>query len=290
MDLLTRINVTPSRAALLALLLTPACTLDTKVGGNPDETGEDSSSGTDGAGTTSSASATEGPADTEDQTEPDDPSATSAPPDPTDGVPTEGEPCIVIETQLVLDEVGPGGFSLEQLLADKLGPRASTLQFASEPLALSDQWKGKALPVTVELTYTGGQVVWIDSEVNPEYDDEDEGLGPHEECNDSLEAEVELDFVTEAGEFAEHRTATLRASTVERASLQVDLTPDLTGSFDHTSLYSDPEWTSTAVSVAGTWDGDKAGGDLNNEVELDGGTVGFGSIARWGDEIEPAFP
>src|SRR5688572_28060697 len=114
MSFSNRINVTTSCAALLALLLAPACTLDTKVGGNPDDTGDDPSSGTDGDGTTTSASttsasapsasATECPAETEDQ------SSTTTPGDPTETGPAEALPCIDVETVLELAEVGPGGF------------------------------------------------------------------------------------------------------------------------------------------------------------------------------------
>jgi hypothetical protein len=49
----TRINGSTSCAALLTLLLTPACTLDTKVGGNPDsETDTEDGSGTGSTGST----------------------------------------------------------------------------------------------------------------------------------------------------------------------------------------------------------------------------------------------
>lgn len=284
----TRTTLETSGVAL-ALLLAPACVLDNKVGGTPltDGTDDDPSSGSDGAAT-DTTSVTEGSSDPDDPSASVGPSGTGEPPNPTGADdttagPVEEQPCLEVETVLALDEAGPGGFSAEEVLAGKLGPRETTLQFADEPLSLSEQWKSKSLPLTVELRYEGGQIRWIDSEVNPDYEDMDEG-GLFEDCEDRLLVDVEYDFVTERGEFAEHRAATLEAFGVASASLQIELTPDVMGSFDHTTLYSDPEWVSTAVHVGAFWEGMLAGGELLNEAEFLGG-IGFGTIAAWGDPL-----
>jgi hypothetical protein len=289
MDFFTRLSL--STLSLLVVLAAPGCLIDNKIADNPNvgSTGDDDpSTGTDSAGTTSATTSgtTSGGTD-----EPGDPSATDTStttanptePDQTTGA-TEVEPCIEIETVHAPAEQTPGGFSAEEVLAGKLGPRASTLQFADEPVVLSDQWKSKAFPVTVELRYEGGQVRWIDSEPNPDY--VDEGLGPEVTCDDRMLVDVEIDFVTEAGEFDEHRAATLTASTVEFASLEVELTPEVMGTFDHTTLYSDPEWVSESVTLHASWQGALAGGGLSNLVKVKD-FVGFGGIAGWGDEIVP---
>lgn len=260
-------------AVSLAALL--ACSVD--KGGDDGEGGSSGgTAGSDSAGTTSA-----GPGSTGDE--------------PTTGLVGEGDaPCVDTPTVLAVDEASTLGFSAEQLLADKLGPRATTLQFASEPTVLDPAWKGKALPLTVELRHEGGEVRFIDSEPNPDYDDSGNESGPPSECVDRLEVDVTLDFVTAAGELDEHRPGVLTATAVERADVQVDLLPPaLTGSLDPTTLYSDPEWKVSALIVYGTWKGDQAGGSLLNEVRIgegEDGSVGFGPLAGWGDEIEGSSP
>jgi hypothetical protein len=288
----SRIHLT----SLLALALT-GCVLDTKVVDNPD----DSSSGgaaTEGEPGNSTSSATEGGGTVADPdpsaaTEPGTGTATTTGANPTvsgsatDGDPEPVQPCIETKTELALDQLSPGGFSAEQLLADKLGARVTTLKFANEPLSLSDQWKGKELPFTIELIYMGGPIEWIDSEFNPDYNDSGED-GPGAECNDRMNVGVIVDFFTEGGEFDENRPAVLEALTVEHASTSVEqFDPPVTGSFDVTTLYSDPEWVSEDLDMHCTWQGDKAGGELFNEVLVggEGGFIGAGSVASWGDEL-----
>jgi hypothetical protein len=289
MDFTARIQLS---ACFLAFALT-GCVLDTKVGDNPDEdsTGSDTEqpgASTDEPGVTgpqiNDTDSASGGATDDSATEP----GSGGGPSDTEGVFPGVDPCIEIVTTLELAEQSPGGFSAEQLLADKLGPRASTLLFSKDPTTLSEQWKEKPFPVTVELRHEGGKIEWIDSEVNPEYEDEDEGIGPLEECNDRLRIEAELDFVTEGGEFDEHRTIVLFADSVELARGQVDIfEPPVDGTFDVTTLYSDPEWVSNGLFIGATWQGDKAGGELLSAVVVggDGGFAGFGTVATWGDEL-----
>jgi hypothetical protein len=208
----------------------------------------------------------------------------------TDGDPTGGEgnlPCIDTPTVLAADEASPLGFSGAALLADKLGERETSLTFFNEPTTLSDQWKSKVLPLTVALRHEGGEIRFIDSEVNPDYDDSGNESG-FDECTDRIEVDVKFDFVTEAGEFDEHRDAVLIATTVERADLRAELMPPgIMGSLDPAGLYSDPEWVVESVQIGAIWQGELAGGSLLNQVQIgegEGASVGFGSIAEWGDE------
>jgi hypothetical protein len=270
--------------ALFLSLSLVGCVLDTKVVDNP---GGSSTGATEADDTgASTGGATEGGSDA--SGEPGTISATVSSGDPTAtaGEPAPVEPCIEVSAPLAFDEPSPGGFSAAELLADKLGPRTSTLKFADEPLTLSDAWKGEELPFTIELVYMGGPVEWIDSEFNPEY--EGFGDGPGVECDDRMNVGVQVVFSTEQGEFDEDRPAVLEALTVERATTSVDLfeTPPA-GSFDVTTLYGDPEWVSVDLDLAGTWEGALAGGNLFNEVQVGGddGFIGAGTIAWWGDEI-----
>lgn len=212
--------------------------------------------------------------------------------DATTGEVEGNNPCIDTPTVLGGDEASPLGFSGEELLVGKLGPRVTTLAFASEPTTLSDDIKGLILPLTVELRHEGGEIRFIDSEVNPDYDDSGNESGFPGECVDRLEIDVEIDFVTDGGNFDEHRPAVLVAFSVERATARVELLPPgLEGSFDPAAIYDpaeDPPWIVTSIEIGATWDGALAGGTLLNEVHIgegEDGSVGFGSIAGWGDEI-----
>lgn len=267
-------------ASFLSLSLA-GCVLDTKVADNPDGSSSGDTDDETGASTSSAEGGTDGSGEPE-------PTATVSSGDPTatTGASEPVAPCIEVNTPLALDEPSPGGFSAEQLLADKLGPRASTLTFAEEPTTLSDAWKGEVLPFTIELIYMGGPIEWIDSEVNPEYEDLDDGPGV--ECEDRLNVGVQVVFFTEQGEFDEDRPAVLEALTVERATTSVELfDPPPMGSFDVAALYGDPEWVSVDLDLAATWEGALAGGSLFSEVLVggEGGFIGAGTVAWWGDEI-----
>lgn len=253
----------------LAALL--ACTV--KNGGDTDDTSTGSTGST--GGSTSSGSTTGNPTSTTGN-------ATGE-----DGL----GGCIDTPMVLAADDPTPLGVTAQELLADKLGARDTTLTFGTEPTSLSEALKGKELPLAVTLRYEGGEVRWIDSEIDPDYMNPGTDGGFPGECNDRLEIDVELDFVTEAKEFDEHVAAVLTATTPERAEVAADLLPPaLTGSFDLTTVYEDDvmEWVITDMTIVGTWQDGMAGGSLLNEVQVGGedGFVGFGPLASWGDAIE----
>lgn len=250
----------------VSLALT-ACTLDKGAG-------DESSSATDSASSASD-------------------SGTTGRDDPTDSTGTTGtteanKPCIDTPTVLAVDESSPLGFSAAQLLQDKLGKRSSTLIFAPDPTVLSDDRKNKQLPLEVELRHEGGEVRFIDSSENPDYDNQGTESGLID-CTDRLEVDVEVDFVTAAKEFDEHRMGILTATTVDRAQLDVDLSPPgLEGNLDEATIYTDPEWVITRIDLGGTWQGTSAGGSVLTEILVggDSGFAGYGPIASWGDAID----
>ncbi|MCY0989553.1 hypothetical protein OV203_20620 [Nannocystis sp. ILAH1] len=222
-------------------------------------------------GDTSTSDPTEGPGDTT---------------GPADG---EGAPCIDTPTVIAVDADTPLGNTAQGLLADKLGPRSTLLTFAEEPLSLADAWRGVTLPLSVELRYEGGEIRWIESEINPEFG----GEGFPGECLDRLEVDVGFDFVTEGLEFDEHRDGVLQFVDAESASLRVELLPPgLNGSLDPATLYKDeePQWVVTGIEIGATFQGAALGGSLLNEVHVgddESGFVGFGNVGWWGDPIEP---
>ncbi len=266
----------------VSLALT-ACTGDK---GDSDGTAGSTSSGSSGDPATDSASSSA----TAGTTTSDDPTTGSSEPGTGTTEPTgeSNNPCIDTPTVLTVDEASALGFSAAQLLDGKLGMRTATLTFAGEPTSLSDDLKNKQLPLAVELRHNGGEVRFIDSSENPDYDDSGNESG-FIDCSDRLEVDVEFDFVTEAKEFDEHRNGILIATTVERAQLDVELAPPgLTGSFDPATAYSDPEWVLTKLNLSATWQGALAGGSVLNEVLVGGadGFAGYGPLASWGDPID----
>jgi len=266
----------------VSLALT-ACTGDK---GDSDGTAGSTSSGSSGDPATDSASSSA----TAGTTTSDDPTTGSSEPGTGTTEPTgeSNNPCIDTPTVLAVDEASALGFSAAQLLDGKLGMRTATLTFAGEPTSLSDDLKNKQLPLAVELRHNGGEVRFIDSSENPDYDDSGNESG-FIDCSDRLEVDVEFDFVTEAKEFDEHRNGILIATTVERAQLDVELAPPgLTGSFDPATAYSDPEWVLTKLNLSATWQGALAGGSVLNEVLVGGadGFAGYGPLASWGDPID----
>lgn len=271
--------------AALSLSVALGCTVDK---------GDDSGSESASTGSESSSSPSTGDGPTTGILEPEGTTGTTGDgtTDATTGEVGGNTPCVDTPTVLGGDEASALGFSGEELLVGKLGPRSTTLSFSSEPTTLNDDIKGLMLPLTVELRHEGGEIRFIDSEVNPDYDDSGNDSGFPGECVDRLEIDVELDFVSAGGEFDEHREAVLVAFSVERATARVELLPPgLEGSFDPAGIYDpaeDPPWIVTSIEIGATWDGTLAGGTLLNEVRIgegDDGIVGFGPIAGWGDEI-----
>ncbi|HEY8378745.1 MAG TPA: hypothetical protein VIK91_19770 [Nannocystis sp.] len=282
----------------LSLAVLVAC--GAKGDGDTDDSATGTTAGVDSTGesdsTTGGSGSTTGDATTGDS-DPTTGATTEEPTDSTDGENTGGgSACIDTPTVLGLDEATPLGATAAEILADKLGERMTTLTFMTEPTSLSDAWKGKQLPLTVTLRHEGGEIRWVDSEPDPEWTGEgDEGFPG--ECQDRLEIDVELDFVTAEGELDEHPKAVLRAVTAERAELMVDLIPPgLGGSLDLETLYKPDEMFPTVVrnvTIAGTWQGNLAGGVVLHEIQIgsdENGIVGFGPLASWGDVIEPIDP
>lgn len=267
-----------------------ACTIDK---GSGDESSSSASASATDSASSASNSTSDDPTETPQTTSSASTTGDSTSDPPGDDTGTTGPtgdnlPCIDTPTVLAVDESSPLGFSAAQLLADKLGKRTTTLTFAGEPTVLSDDLKNKQLPLEVELRHGGGEVRFIDSSENPDYDDSGNESG-FIDCTDRLEIDVEVDFVTEAKEFDEHRKGILTATTVERADLSVALSPPgLEGSFDPAAVYTDPEWAITKIDLGGTWQGTSAGGSVLNEVLVggDGGFAGYGPIASWGDAID----
>jgi hypothetical protein len=206
-----------------------------------------------------------------------------------------------IESSTVIDASAQTalGFSAEDMLDGKLGTRQSELRFATEPTFLASEIAGKILPLEVTLAWQDGEIRFIESEPDPDHDWGDNlgGFGP--ECHDRIEVDVVFSFVTAGGELDEQRQTTLVARSVDRAHIArgsvtgegTDLYPPaLQGSLDPDAIFDDPDVTLRVLVAMATWHDDLAGGSLGTEIQGgpdhgDGGWIGFGPIASWGDEI-----
>lgn len=275
-----------TRVLTISLAALMACTAD-----KGDDSGESASeANTDSASSSETGAEPTEPQSTQIHGDTDEVETEGAETGDTDTGEVGGEPqCVDTPTVLAGDESSPLGFSGEELLLGKLGVRATTLKFAGEPTTLRDEIRGLELPLSVELRHEAGEIRWVDSEPNPNYDNQGNESGL-QECTDRLEIDVKLDFVTAEGELDEHVDAVLVATEVETATLQVEV-EQLAGSLDLTQIYkadADPQWQITRVYLGGTWKGELAGGSVMHEVLVgddEDGFAGFGPLAFWGDEI-----
>jgi hypothetical protein len=266
--------MTYTKLALPCLALSLIFGCDPKDGGQPpDEAGDASTGGDDSgddAGSGPSNDTSEGPG---------------------------GAGCLESVTVLEPDAVAPLGFSAEAMLEGKVGTRKSELVFANEPTNLSSEIAGRVFPLEVTLAWAGGEVRWIESEPDPDWDWGGQ-LGGFPECLDRFEVDVEVHLVTEGGELDEHVETTLLARNIDRAELVgsprittgADLSLELQGSLDPNTLFDDPDVEVMGLFIGATWYEDLAGGSLLVEIRGgadhgDGGWIGFGNIASWGDEI-----
>jgi hypothetical protein len=227
--------------------------------------------------------------------------------DPSDGAGSDsdtneviGQACIESVTVIDADTVTALGFSAEAMLEDKLGTTKKELVFLDEqPAPLSTTIAGRTFPLEVTLAWDGGEVRWIESEVDPDHDFGEQLGGPDPGCYDRVEVDVSLSLVTADRELDEQLRTTLTARTRERAELTdegsgADLyPPDLQGELDPATIYDSTTVTVQRLSAAGTWLEDRAGGAIMVELLLSSDDaasdlVGFGRLARWGDEIPPA--
>ncbi len=193
-------------------------------------------------------------------------------------------PCLSTSTDVTLDEELPGGRTAQDVADHAAGEHVSELRWAEDG-ELDEAHKGHVTPVTVSVALTGG-ARWVDREVDPEYDNG--GLeADWAECEDYLELDVTVGFVTEDGEFNESGAAVLTSYDLTYSSLRLRMEPEqLAGSFDEASVF--PDWVLNYLELSGQFGPDTAGGELAVEIQSPGdgpeGVVGFGFVASWGDQ------
>jgi hypothetical protein len=177
-------------------------------------------------------------------------------------------PCTATTTVVSFDEVTALGFSAEELMAVVGGPRAEVFEWYSS---------GDTTDLTLELSYTGGEVRFVDQEPREGADtgaiyeaaaadldtDEPRDTGPADtgpfdtgdggvECPDSLSMDLTLVFATADGSFDESVDALLYADSLDGARASAEAAfDDLVGAYVPTDPTLVPEeWDTFGV----TWD------------------------------------
>ncbi|MEJ7733021.1 MAG: hypothetical protein WKG00_27965 [Polyangiaceae bacterium] len=173
----------------------------------------------------------------------------------------------VVSTPLALDEVSTLGFSAADALPTLEGPRTETLLWA----------KGGDTVLSLEALYVGGETRLVESEYRS-YGQ----TTPELDCPPAIEIDLDLDFATADGQFAETWQATARADSAQSASFfhDIDLGA-LTGTYQVTEV--DPaDYDSVSVFASVVFSGQAASGSLSGQATFsesdrtgdDDGTVG----------------
>lgn len=255
-------------STLLALLV--ACDLGSKsVSGTAEDGGATDGDDTSGTGSTGTSDPSADAGE----------SSSGGPGDPQD------QPaCLETRSMLALDEVSPLGFPASDLLALSDGWTTSFGWYPPDgPVDIVPA--GTETTLDIGLSYLGGPIVYVESELNPDYLEE-----IPTECEDYLEIEVEIVFHTADGRFDEQFLTTAVTTSPEALSFQQRFAPDgFTGSFSSAEVsFSSEDGVVDYFDLAGVFaEAADPVGTLAIEVLInpgddpDGGIVGYGFIASW---------
>jgi hypothetical protein len=113
---------------------------------------------------------------------------------------SDNDPCIATEHPMGFEEETPLGFSARDAVDGVAGPHATQLEWLEpvEPHLIEVEPAGEIVDLTLDVSYEGGEVLYIDLEPNPESD------ATPERCEPLLLVDVVVGFTTSDGRFAEH--------------------------------------------------------------------------------------
>ena len=195
---------------------------------------------------------------------------------------------VCLETETVITdsaEVTPLGFSADDVIAISNGWSSDMVWLPNEgPIMVEPA--GTMTQVNLGMTYSGGAIVYVESEPNP-----DSPLEIDPDCSDRLELEVDLTFSTTDGYFAESVSTVGTTSSAGFLQIAHYFEPDeLQGMLSSDSVtFGDENGEVRQFAVFADLSGAAPPqGSVNIEVELDiGGSgesaVGFGVIAAFPD-------
>jgi len=184
--------------------------------------------------------------------------------------------CEDTPSALALDELSPLGLTADELLAAAGGETVEELLWADDGAAA----------LTLTLTYTGGEVAWVDSEYVPPEGDGSYTLAMPV-CEDRLEVPLALSFTTDDGAFDEAGTVTLSyGEEGDTADFWMELIPGELGGTFTPSGYAPEGYEDEArlwISGGFTLDGASSGAIAGQVSGEDGDTAWAESfeVATW---------
>jgi len=191
----------------------------------------------------------------------------------------DGAPCIDTEHPVDFDEQTPLGFSASDVVEAVAGPHASQLEWIDSP-DYQVEWAGDSVDLTLDVSYDDGELVYVDSQVDPESGYTDEG------CTSYLRMGVVIGFATGDGVFAEHWDVTLFVRQLERVSFDHEIDLDaIEGTFsaDDIALGEDTELDS--LDAGGQFEEGSTKGSIMIRTFSDmgggQGAMGRGNLACW---------
>lgn len=256
----------PSRVApaLLALLVAAAgCDLGAKsVGETADDAGEGGDSDSNAASDESDGNTSQGETGDDD---------------------APGEPAC-LETTTVLDdsaEVTALGFPADAVIAISNGWSSQLAWLPNDgPVMVTPA--GTTAELQIGLTYSGGEIRFIESVANP-----DAPLEFDADCGDRIELEVDITFSTDDGLFAESFVAVGTTSSAGRLDIQEYFAPDaFAGTFSDADVtFRGGDGTVDRFAIFAQFSGRQPPtGEVFVEAsfaDLGGGSVGFGVLAAF---------
>ncbi|MCA9706138.1 MAG: hypothetical protein KDK70_09845 [Myxococcales bacterium] len=201
----------------------------------------------------------------------------------------EDEPACLVEITVLAgpEEVSPLGFGADGLIALSDGWTVD-FHWTTDNGGLDIVPEGTTTQLDLGLSYSGGEIRFVDQEPNPDY------MGGEEfdpDCSDWLEMDMDLVFSTLDGRFDEELSIVAVATSASALSFAYDVEPDgFSGSFSSAEVtFPEDNGTVDMFSLRGDFvQGQDPSGGLWIEITqwLPGGDpedafVGFGIIAGW---------
>jgi hypothetical protein len=205
-----------------------------------------------------------------------------------------GEETVTVLTDL---EQVPAGFSstAAEIIADSEGSYAGTFTWFENDGPSVIAHAGTSSPLSMSVAHTGGEVRLVEVELLGEFPNGQDGGSL---CGNRLEFEVDFDFATEDGVFAESSVVPISVSSVDpeeggvAPSIYWKLDMDALGGSLSLDDFSFEGGTITQVILMADFAGDASNGSLAIEVHgdegspLEGGVL-FGIIAEFEAMLMP---
>lgn len=240
---------------------------DTDTGGDPG-TGTDTGDGTDDGQGDDSGGGTGGDGGDGGDTE-------------GDGESDPGDPCIETEHPIGFEELTPLGFSASDVVEAVAGPHDTQLLWL-DPAEPHVPWPGEITDLTIGVSYEDGEVVYLESEVDPESEWDDY------ECESFLRLGVVVGFATADGRFDEHWDVTIWVRDLAEVEYRHEIDLDaMEGTFSRDDIILGEDTELRYLDTVGRFDEDGTTGAIilhtHHDVGGGVGSEGRGPIACWPD-------